>query len=163
MIALNKINLEFAKNSLTSSWQGKLIIQGCLLCDITLWSSYSTSVPTQLPHELDFKYVMKVSSLKKRLPEAAFRKQNYLEQKVCCQDMCFRMYEVELSNKQGEKIDKLTEYIKNKQLALIKCLEDRGFFILFTSSALIPETSKDNFLENLSTWVTFIPCIPSSR
>ncbi|KAK2105497.1 Protein TASOR 2 [Saguinus oedipus] len=31
--------------------------------------------------ELDFKYVMKVSSLKKRLPEAAFRKQNYLEQK----------------------------------------------------------------------------------
>lgn len=32
------------------------------------------------PHELDFKYVMKVSSLKKRLPEAAFRKQNYLEQ-----------------------------------------------------------------------------------
>lgn len=33
------------------------------------------------PHELDFKYVMKVSSLKKRLPEAAFRKQNYLEQK----------------------------------------------------------------------------------
>ncbi|XP_045668908.1 protein TASOR 2 isoform X4 [Ursus americanus] len=132
---------ELSENALTSSWQGKLIIQGCLLCDITLWSSYSTSVPTQLPHELDFKYVMKVSSLKKRLPEAAFRKQNYLEQKVCCQDMCFRMYEVELSNKQGEKIDKLTEYIKNKQLALIKCLEDRGFFILFTSSALIPETN----------------------
>lgn len=33
------------------------------------------------PRELDFKYVMKVSSLKKKLPEAAFRKQNYLEQK----------------------------------------------------------------------------------
>lgn len=33
------------------------------------------------PRELDFKYVMKVSSLKKSLPEAAFRKQNYLEQK----------------------------------------------------------------------------------
>lgn len=33
------------------------------------------------PQELDFKYVMKVSSLKKRLPEAAFRKQNYLERK----------------------------------------------------------------------------------
>uniref|UniRef100_A0A452U731 Transcription activation suppressor family member 2 n=1 Tax=Ursus maritimus TaxID=29073 RepID=A0A452U731_URSMA len=139
-MAASCLSYSFLK-ALTSSWQGKLIIQGCLLCDITLWSSYSTSVPTQLPHELDFKYVMKVSSLKKRLPEAAFRKQNYLEQKVCCQDMCFRMYEVELSNKQGEKIDKLTEYIKNKQLALIKCLEDRGFFILFTSSALIPETN----------------------
>lgn len=35
---------------------------------------------------------------------------------VCCQDMCFNMYEVELSNKQGEKIDKVTEVIKNKQL-----------------------------------------------
>jgi len=33
------------------------------------------------PHELDFKYVMKVSSLKERLPEAAFKKQNYMEHK----------------------------------------------------------------------------------
>ncbi|KAG8515930.1 Protein TASOR 2 [Galemys pyrenaicus] len=94
-----------------------------------------------IPHELDFKYVMKVSSLKERLPEAAFKKQNYLEQKVLSQDICFNMYKVELSNKQGEKIDQLTEYIKNKQLAIIKCLEDRGFFILLTSSALISETT----------------------
>ncbi|XP_073085281.1 protein TASOR-like isoform X1 [Manis javanica] len=34
-----------------------------------------------VPYELDFKYIMKVSSLRKRLPEAAFRKQNYLEEK----------------------------------------------------------------------------------
>lgn len=33
------------------------------------------------PQELDFKYVMKVSSLKESLPEAAFGRQNYLEQK----------------------------------------------------------------------------------
>lgn len=33
------------------------------------------------PHELDFKYVMKVSSLKEKLPEAAFKKQNYMENK----------------------------------------------------------------------------------
>ncbi|XP_058388344.1 protein TASOR 2 isoform X1 [Diceros bicornis minor] len=137
----HKSILELSENVLTSPWKGKLIIQGCQLCDITLWSSYGSVVPTQLPRELDFKYVMKVSALKKRLPEAAFRKQNYLEQKVCCQDMCFDMYEVELSNKQGEKIDKLTEYIKNKQLAIIKCLEERGFFILLTSSALISETN----------------------
>ncbi|XP_040307464.1 protein TASOR 2 isoform X5 [Herpailurus yagouaroundi] len=132
---------ELSENALTPLWQGKLIIQGCLLCDVSLWSSYGTAVPAQLPHELDFKYVMTISSLKKRLPEAAFRKQNYLEQKVCCQDMCFRMYEVELSNKQGEKIDTLIEYIKNKQLAIVKCLEDRGFFILLTSSALMSETN----------------------
>ncbi|XP_004691278.1 PREDICTED: protein FAM208B [Condylura cristata] len=135
--------LEINENVL-SPWKGKLIIQGCLLCDITLWASCGTVIPAQLPHELDFKYVMKVSSLKERLPEAAFKKQNYLEQKVFSQNMCFSMYKVELSNKQGEKVDQLTEYMKNKQLAIIKCLEDRGFFILLTSSALISETSNED-------------------
>jgi hypothetical protein len=33
------------------------------------------------PRELDFKYVMDVSSLKESLPEAAFRRRSYLEQK----------------------------------------------------------------------------------
>ncbi|XP_057642882.1 protein TASOR 2 isoform X2 [Chionomys nivalis] len=131
--------LELNKNALTSPWKGQLIIQGCFLCDVTLCSTYGTVIPVQLPRELDFKYVMKVSSLKESLPEAAFRRQNYLEQKVCCQDLCFDLYEVELSNKQGENIDKLIEYIKNQQLAIIKCLEDREFFILLTSSALTPE------------------------
>nr|XP_012596680.1 protein FAM208B isoform X3 [Microcebus murinus] len=132
--------LELSENVLRSPWKGKLTIQGCMLCDISLWPTYGTVLPTQLPQELDFKYVIKVSSLKKRLPEAAFRKQNYLEQKVCCQGLCFNLYEVELSNRQGEKIGKLTEYIKKNQLAIIKCLEDRGVFILLTSSALISES-----------------------
>lgn len=46
---------------------------------------------------------------------------------------------MELSNKQGENIDKLMEHIKNKQLAIIKSLENRKLFILFMSSALAPE------------------------
>ena len=33
--------------------------------------------------------------------------------------MCFNMYEVELSNKQGEKVDKLIEYIKREQLVRV--------------------------------------------
>ncbi|KAM6216218.1 protein TASOR 2 [Rhynchocyon petersi] len=131
---------ELNESVFISPWKGKLIIQGCLLCDITLWSTYGTVIPAQLPLELDFKYIMGVSSLKKRLPEIAFKKQNYLEQKVCHQDMCFSLYEVELSNKQGENIDRLTEYIKDNELALIKCLEDRGVFILLASSALISDT-----------------------
>ncbi|NP_001308714.2 protein TASOR 2 isoform 2 [Homo sapiens] len=135
----HKSILERSENVLMSPWKGKLIVQDRMLCDIALWSTYGAMIPTQLPQELDFKYVMKVSSLKKRLPEAAFRKQNYLEEKVCFQDLCFNLYEVELSNRQGENIDKLTECIKNKQLAIIKCLEDRGFFILLTSSALLSE------------------------
>ncbi|XP_040823872.1 protein TASOR 2 isoform X4 [Ochotona curzoniae] len=130
---------ELAENVLVPPWKGKLIIGGYVLCDITLWSTYGTAVPTQLPQELDFKYVMKVSSLKKRLPQAAFKKENYLMQKVYCQDLCFSLYEAKLSNRQGEKIDELIEHIKNKQLAIIKCLDDRGFFILLTSSAFISE------------------------
>ncbi|XP_055209118.2 protein TASOR 2 isoform X11 [Gorilla gorilla gorilla] len=135
----HKSILERSENVLMSPWKGKLIVQDRMLCDIALRSTYGAMIPTQLPQELDFKYVMKVSSLKKSLPEAAFRKQNYLEEKVCFQDLCFNLYEVELSNRQGENIDKLTECIKNKQLAIIKCLEDRGFFILLTSSALLSE------------------------
>ncbi|XP_032737546.1 protein TASOR 2 isoform X1 [Lontra canadensis] len=157
----HKSIFELGENALSSSWQGKLIVQGCLLCDITLWSSDGTAVPTQLPHELDFKYVMKVSSLKKKIPEAAFRKQNYLEQKVCCQDLCFRMYEVELANKCGGKVDKLTEYIKDKQLAIIKCLKDRGLFILFTSSALIPETNFRDEQMGLRGLHLFHPSLPA--
>ncbi|XP_058525502.1 protein TASOR 2 isoform X3 [Ochotona princeps] len=137
--SIHKSIHELAENVLVPPWKGKLIIGGYVLCDITLWSTYGTAVPTQLPQELDFKYVMKVSSLKKRLPQAAFKKENYLMQKVCCQDLCFSLYETELSNRQGEKIDELIEHIKNKQLAIIKCLDDRGFFILLTSSAFISE------------------------
>ncbi|XP_031215264.1 protein TASOR 2 isoform X4 [Mastomys coucha] len=133
----DKTLLKLNKNAVISPWKGQLTIQGCLLCDITLWSTYGT-VTVQLPQELDFKYVMKVSSLKESLPEAAFRRRNYLEQKVCCQDLCFDLYEVELTNKR-ENINNLMEYIKNKELALIKCLENRSFFILLTSSALTPE------------------------
>ncbi|XP_075408545.1 protein TASOR 2 isoform X2 [Tenrec ecaudatus] len=135
---------ELYENVLLTPWKGKFIVQGYLLCDITLLSTYGTVIPTQLPLELDFTYVMKVASLKERLPEAAFKKHNYLEQKVCHQDMCFNLYEVELSNKQGEKIDKLTEYIRNQELALIKCLEDRGALILLTSSAIMSDTGLED-------------------
>lgn len=48
---------------------------------------------------------------------------------VSYQDLCFNMYEVELSNKQGEKIDKLTEVIKNKQLVRIINLKCNSFFL----------------------------------
>lgn len=44
--------------------------------------------------------------------------------------MCFSMYEVELSNKQGEKIDKLIEFIKNKQLVRIIHLKYNYSFFL---------------------------------
>ncbi|XP_068950374.1 protein TASOR 2 [Petaurus breviceps papuanus] len=133
----NKNMIEFDDEVLISPWRGQLIIQGQLICDLTLWSPHGAVIPAQLPRQLDAKYVMEVSTLKKKLPESAFRKSNYLEKKVCYQDLCFSMYEVEISNKQGKKLDQLTEYITTKELAIIKCLKDQGFLILLTSSALL--------------------------
>ncbi|XP_005383904.1 PREDICTED: protein FAM208B isoform X3 [Chinchilla lanigera] len=136
------------KNVLMSPWKGKLTVQNCVLCDITLWSNNGAVIPAQLPHILDFEYVIQVSSLREKLPEAALRKQTYSEERVCSQDLCFNLYEAELSNKQGKEVDKLIYYVENKQLAIIKCLEDRGFVILLPSSALI--TEPDNGDEQMS-------------
>lgn len=44
--------------------------------------------------------------------------------------MCFSMYEVELSNKQGGGVDKLTEYIKREQLVRIIHLKCNYYFSL---------------------------------
>ncbi|XP_074051010.1 protein TASOR 2 isoform X2 [Macrotis lagotis] len=154
----HKNMIEFDDEVLISPWRGQLIIQGQLICDLTLWSPHGAVIPAQLPQELDAKYVMEVSTLKKKLPESAFRKSNYLEKKVCYQDLCFSMYEVEISNKQGKKLDQLTEYIKSKELAIIKCLEDQGFLILLTSSALLWDTDFGD--EHMNLYALFL--FPSS-
>ncbi|XP_038596892.1 protein TASOR 2 isoform X2 [Tachyglossus aculeatus] len=127
----------------TSPWKGQLTIENQLVCDLTLWSSHGAMIPAWLPPKLDIKYVMHVSSLKKKLPEAAFRKSSYVKGEVCHEGICFTLCEMEISNKQGTKLDQLTEFIKNKKLAIIKCLEGRGFLFLLTSSALMCDTGGD--------------------
>ncbi|XP_020829362.1 protein TASOR 2 isoform X3 [Phascolarctos cinereus] len=154
----HKNTIEYDDEVLISPWRGQLIIQGQLICDLTLWSPHGAVIPAQLPRQLDAKYVMEVSTLKKKLPESAFRKSNYLEKKVCHQGLCFSMYEVEISNKQGKKLDQLTEYIKTKELAIIKCLEDQGFLILLTSSALLWDTDFGD--EHMNLYAMFL--FPSS-
>ncbi|XP_067391074.1 LOW QUALITY PROTEIN: protein TASOR 2 [Emydura macquarii macquarii] len=117
-------------------WRGQLSIQGHLLCDIALRSPYSAVIPVQLPPTLEMKYVMGVSDLKKKLPEAAFGKSNYTKNEVCYQDIYFSLYEVEISNTDQHKMDPLLKNLKEKELAIIKYLQDQGFLILLTSSAL---------------------------
>ncbi|XP_028933565.1 protein TASOR 2 isoform X3 [Ornithorhynchus anatinus] len=124
----------------TSPWKGQLTVESKLMCDVTLWSPHGTMIPAWLPQELDIKYVMHVSSLKKKLPEAAFRKSSYVKGRVCHEGICFSLYEMEISNKQGTRLDRLKEFIKNKKLAVIKCLEGGRFLLLLTSSALICDT-----------------------
>ncbi|KAM7022735.1 protein TASOR 2 [Passerculus sandwichensis] len=121
-------------------WRGQLCIGGQRLCTIGLRSQHSAgTVPAQLPPSLDIKHVMGLSDLKKKLPEAAFGTKNYTENEVCFQGVHSSLYEVEISNKDPSKMDLLLENLREKDLAIIKYLQDQGVLILLTSSALARE------------------------
>ncbi|XP_032304301.1 protein TASOR 2 isoform X2 [Coturnix japonica] len=124
-------------------WRGQLSIRGQLLCNIALRTPYSSTIPAQLPHNLDINHVMGLSDLKKKLPEAAFGKRNYIEKEVCFQGVYFSLYEVEISNKDQHKMDQLLENLRKRDLAIIKCLQDHGVLILLTSSALAQDDGFD--------------------
>nr|XP_010303047.1 PREDICTED: protein FAM208B [Balearica regulorum gibbericeps] len=134
---------ELNHKALYCSWRGQLSIRGQLLCNITLRTPYSSAIPAQLPPNLDINHVMGLSDLKKKLPEAAFGKRNYIENEVCFQGVYFSLYEVEISNKDQYKMDQLVKNLKEKDLAIIKYLEDQGVLILLTSSALAQDDGFD--------------------
>ncbi|NXX76108.1 F208B protein, partial [Urocolius indicus] len=98
------------------SWRGQLFIQGQLLCNIALTTPHSSSIPAQLPPNLDINHVMGLSDLKKKLPEAAFGKRNYIKNEVCFEGVYFSLYEVEISKKDQHKMDQLVNYLKEKDL-----------------------------------------------
>ncbi|NXX45552.1 F208B protein, partial [Tricholaema leucomelas] len=100
-------------------WRGQLSIQGQILCNISLRTPYSSTIPAQLPPSLDINYVMGLSDLKKKLPEAAFGKRNYIENEVCFQGIHFSLYEVEISNKDQYKMDQLVKTLKEKDLVSV--------------------------------------------
>ncbi|XP_053913049.1 protein TASOR 2 isoform X3 [Cuculus canorus] len=135
---------ELDHKALYCPWRGQLSIRGQLLCDIALRTPYSSTIPAQLPPNLDINHVMGLSDLKKKLPEAAFGKRNYIENEVCFQGVYFSLYEVEISKKDQYKMDQLVKNLKEKDLAIIKYLQDRGVLILLTSSALARDDGFDS-------------------
>ncbi|NXD73412.1 F208B protein, partial [Eolophus roseicapillus] len=100
-------------------WKGQLSIRGQLLCSIALRTPHSSTIPAQLPPNLDINHVMGLSDLKKKLPEAAFEKRSYTGNEVCFQGVYFSLYEVEISNKEQYKIDHLIENLKEKDLVSV--------------------------------------------
>ncbi|NXE99819.1 F208B protein, partial [Menura novaehollandiae] len=100
-------------------WRGQLSIRGQLLCNIALRTPHSSTMPAQLPPNLDINHVMDLSDLRKKLPEAAFGKRNYTESEVCFQGVYSSLYEVEISNKDQYKMDLLVENLKEKDLVSI--------------------------------------------
>ncbi|XP_062490259.1 protein TASOR 2 isoform X2 [Pezoporus occidentalis] len=134
---------ELNGKALYCPWRGQLSIRGQRLCSIALRTPRSSKIPAQLPPSLDINHVMDLSDLKKKLPEAAFEKRNYTGNEVCFQGVYFSLYEVEISNKEQYKMDHLIENLKEKDLAIIKYLQDQGFLILLTPSALARDDGFD--------------------
>ncbi|NWI61856.1 F208B protein, partial [Calyptomena viridis] len=100
-------------------WKGQLSIQGQLLCNIALRTPHTCTIPAQLPPKLDISHVMGMSELRKKIPEAAFGKRNYIENEVCFQGFYSSLYEVEISDKDPYKMDQLVEKLKEKDLVSV--------------------------------------------
>ncbi|KFP33824.1 Protein FAM208B, partial [Colius striatus] len=82
-------------------------------------SSHSVLLFPHRPPNLDINHVMGLSDLKKKLPEAAFGKKNYIKNEVCFEGVYFSLYEVEISKKDQYKMDQLVKYLKEKDLVSI--------------------------------------------
>ncbi|NWY22719.1 F208B protein, partial [Aphelocoma coerulescens] len=100
-------------------WRGQLSVRGQLLCTIALRTPYGSTIPAQLPPSLDINHVMGLSDLRKKLPAAAFGKKNYTGNEVCFQGVYSSLYEVEISNKDQQKMDQLVENLKEKDLVSV--------------------------------------------
>ncbi|NXS34485.1 F208B protein, partial [Pomatostomus ruficeps] len=107
-------------------WRGQLSVRGQPLGTIALRTPHGSTIPAQLPPKLDVSHVMGLSDLRKKIPEAAFGKKNYTGNEVCFQGVYSSLYEVEISNKDQCKMDQLVENLREKDLAIIKYLQDQG-------------------------------------
>ncbi|XP_077196487.1 protein TASOR 2 [Paroedura picta] len=135
-----KKNLAECKTTaLYRPWKGQLFIQNQRVCDLALCSPFSGTIPAQLPAKLEAQYVVALRDLRRKLPEVAFGKNNYANDEVRSQGILFSLYEVETLNQNEQKVDQLLESLKEKDLALVRYLNERGLFILLTSSALAKE------------------------
>ncbi|NXS59143.1 F208B protein, partial [Brachypteracias leptosomus] len=112
-------------------WRGQLSIQGHLLCNIALRTPHSSTIPAQLSFSCSSPH-----SCSRPFPSPYFTITSSLLSAVCFQGVYFSLYEVEISNKDQYRMDQLIENLKEKDLAIIKYLQDQGALLLLTSSAL---------------------------
>ncbi|XP_030071455.1 protein TASOR 2 [Microcaecilia unicolor] len=119
-----------------SAWKGPLIVQGQLVCDIVLQSLHTSAVPAQLSDKLEVKHIMRVSALKKKLPVGVFEKSNFIKKEAHHQGIYCSLFEVITTNQKEDKLNQLIGKMKEKDLAIIRCLNDQGFLLLITSSVL---------------------------
>ncbi|XP_069621438.1 protein TASOR 2 isoform X3 [Ranitomeya imitator] len=119
-----------------NAWKGQLYIHEQLVCDISLQTPSSCSIPAQLPEKLDVREVIQLSELRKKLPEDIFQKTDFTGQEVFCENVYYSSYPVVTANIVESELDKVLKYLKDQDLALIKVLNDQGFLILVNADIL---------------------------
>ncbi|XP_048356588.1 protein TASOR 2 [Sphaerodactylus townsendi] len=125
--------------ALYRAWKGQLFIQDQRLCDLAFLLPFSGTIPAQLPTKLEASYAVAVPVLRKRLPAVFVGRDSSANYEVDSEGMLICLYEVEISNQDEPKANQLIESLKEKDVALVRCLNERGLFILLNSSSLAKE------------------------
>ncbi|XP_029473052.1 protein FAM208B isoform X2 [Rhinatrema bivittatum] len=156
----DKDRISFSNQVFYSAWRGPLVVQGQLVCDIVLQSPHSSPIPAQLSDKLEVKAAMHVSALKKKLPVGVFEKCNFTKKEAQHQGAFCSLYEVITTSQNEDQLNRLIGKMKEKDLAIIRSLNDQGFLILITSSVL---TSGKEFDVQFSTGLLALFIFSSSR
>ncbi|KAK3540453.1 hypothetical protein QTP70_031004, partial [Hemibagrus guttatus] len=111
-------------------WSGQLQIKSAVF-NIGLKSNHGAMFPANLPKTVKADHAIEVSKLRKTLPQAVFETSPVSE--VFLDGKWFSMYDV-ISFEARNDIAFLTQELKEKDLAIVICLEDGGFLVLLHSS-----------------------------
>lgn len=111
-------------------WSGQLKIES-VLYDVGLQSIHGAAFPANLPKTVKVDHAIGVSELRKTLPQSIFETSFHGE--VSLDSRCFRLYDV-VSLEEKNDLSLLTQEMKEKDLALVTCLDDGGFLIILHSS-----------------------------
>ncbi|XP_051889965.1 protein TASOR 2-like isoform X2 [Pristis pectinata] len=116
-------------------WKGKLINKSKEI-SVALKSNGSALMPVTLPTKLEIEYVIKIDELKIKLPQAVFERKTYVIKEVCLEGLYCSWYELVEYLEEGDtpQLGPLLDELKEKNLAIVKCLQDQGLLILFSES-----------------------------
>ncbi|XP_072097857.1 uncharacterized protein [Mobula birostris] len=114
-------------------WKGKLINKSKAI-SVALKSNGNALMPVTLPAKLEIEYVIEINELKIKLPAAIFEGKNYTLKEVCLEGLYCSWYELVecLEEEDTPQLAALLNELKEKNLAIVKCLQDQGLLILFS-------------------------------
>ncbi|XP_053359520.1 uncharacterized protein tasor2 isoform X1 [Clarias gariepinus] len=110
-------------------WSGQLKIES-ILYNIGLRSIHGAMFPANLPKIIKVDRIIEISELRKTLPQAVFETSPLGE--VSLDGKWFSMYEV-ISFEAKNDLAFLSQELKEKDMALVICLEDGGFLVILHS------------------------------